>query len=155
LSAEYVFSVRVRYGTCVTVTEVPPEVPCLSPGVPGGMGVCDGFGTCVQCWSPNDCPPDPNQCHSVSCDTYPGSGQCFDTDAPAGTMCNQNGGTVCNTAATCVQCNVASDCPPTGSECIVPTCESIFTYTCGTTFAPAGTVCSQGGTSCDGAGNCL
>ena len=49
-------------------------------------------------------------------------------------------------------CSGPSQCPPTGTTCIVPGCANGM---CDTANAPKGTTCTDhGGTECDGAGNC-
>jgi hypothetical protein len=114
----------------------------------GGGTVCDANANCVQCLSMVDCPPSGNQCQPAACT----SETCTTVQAPQGTPCNQGGGTVCNSSGNCVQCITASNCPPTGNQCVQATCSAGM---CGTTFAPAGQACNQGGTNCDGNGNCV
>jgi hypothetical protein len=49
-------------------------------------------------------------------------------------------------------CSSASDCPSTGTACVVATCNA----TCGTAFAAVGTACTEnGGVACDGQGHCV
>jgi hypothetical protein len=95
-----------------------------------------------------NCPLPGSQCQQASCT----SEMCNTINAPQGTPCNQGGGQLCNATGNCVQCLSAGNCPPTGNQCVQATCSA---QTCGTTFAPAGTACNQGGTNCDGAGNCV
>lgn len=94
-----------------------------------------------------------DQCHTAGTCT-PASGSCSTPLQPAGTFCN--GTSVCTAAGACVQCNTASDCPGTDTECKARTCTS---NQCGMSYPPAGTVtavqtagnCQKN--QCDGSGN--
>jgi len=76
--------------------------------------------------------------------------------SPANTPCNQNGGSYCDSAANCVQCNMASQCPAPPNACLVATC---IGNTCGFMNVAAGTPtpdptpgdCKR--PECDGMGN--
>jgi hypothetical protein len=65
-------------------------------------------------------------------------------------------GMVCDTTLGCVECVSANDCPATGNECIVPTCNA---NVCGTSYLGNSHVLSTGQITgdcqkrvCDGAG---
>jgi hypothetical protein len=90
-----------------------------------------------------------SQCQQATCN----SETCVTITAPQGTPCNQGGGQLCNNVGNCVQCITSSNCPQPGNlQCAQATCSA---QTCGISYAPAGTACNQGGTNCDGAGNCV
>jgi hypothetical protein len=77
------------------------------------------------------------------------------TPLPEGTLCGDNGGTVCNATGQCVGCLTAADCPGQDTECGSRTC---IAGVCGMTFQPVGAPttqqtagdCQQ--TVCDGLG---
>lgn len=76
-----------------------PPVPLNSPCSQGGGVVCSGTGTCVQCNSASQCPPGfDTQCQSRTCS----ANACGVSFAPVGTSCNEDGGTVCDGAGSCV-----------------------------------------------------
>jgi len=126
-----------------------PNLPIGTACNQGGGTVCDANGMCVQGVVTADCPSSGNQCQPAMCN----SETCSTVNAPQGLPCNQGGGQLCNGTGMCVQCITAGNCPPTGNQCVQATCSA---QTCGTTFAPAGMACNQGGgTNCDGNGNCL
>lgn len=113
---------------------------------------CDGSGNIVSAAFNTDVPSeDGNQCTSESCTN--GSPQ--HPPQPAGTPCDQNNGTVCNSSSQCVACNAPADCPGQDTDCETRTCVA---NTCGIAFAPPGTPtanqtpgdCRQN--QCDGAG---
>ena len=94
--------------------------------------VCDGAGGVTSAVDDTDVPVDGNQCTSDTCV----NGVPSNPATPLGTPCSQDGGVVCNGMGACVQCLAASDCPGTDTECQARTCTA---FTCGFTFAPAGT----------------
>ncbi|MFZ5445251.1 MAG: lamin tail domain-containing protein [Myxococcota bacterium] len=112
---------------------------------------CNGSGGTTLAVDDSDLPVDGNQCTQDVCS----AGTPSNPAVASGGACAQNGGTVCNGAGTCVQCNVTADCPGASSECSTVSCSS---NTCGTTFVAAGTVmtsqtagdCRQN--QCDGSG---
>lgn len=112
--------------------------------------VCDGAGNAVSNADNTDIPNDGNQCTSDVCF----AGVPSNPPVALGTACNQNGGTACDGAGTCVQCTTPSQCPGTDTACQTRTCVA---NTCGFSFAPAGPVGTQTPgdckvSSCDGAG---
>ena len=109
------------------------------------------MGGITQVADDSDLPPDDgNQCRGEICS----GGTPSHPLQPQGTACNQNGGTLCDGMGNCVQCLMAADCPPTGNQCVLPTCSPM--HQCGTTNAPTGALCNQsGGTHCNGMGSCV
>ncbi|MGC2063173.1 MAG: hypothetical protein WA610_09345 [Thermodesulfovibrionales bacterium] len=94
------------------------------------------------------CPDQNTECVSRACISY----ACVSSYMAAGTVCNQNGGRICDGSGSCVTCITASDCPGTGNQCATPVCTS---NSCEIAFLPSFTQCNQnGGVVCDGAGNC-
>ena len=96
-----------------------------------------------------------DQCHTAgTCNTT--TGLCSNPTKAVGATCSQGGGSVCSSSATCVQCNMATDCPGSDTECHIRTCVSNL---CGVTNTSAGSPtaaqapgdCHQN--QCDGAGN--
>ncbi len=139
----------------------PGSVPAVA-GTPcnqNGGSVCDGSSSCVSCLTEADCPSG-GACQVATCSagacgfvaagaqTLPAESQtegdcevlvCDGTSqsptqvpAQAGTTCNENGGSVCDEAGSCVSCLSDTDCP-TGGACQAATCNA---GTCG--FAAAG-----------------
>jgi len=110
--------------------------------------ICDGSGGTTMIPDNLDLPADDGfECTSESClagvPTFP--------PLPAGSACSEGGGSVCDGAGTCVECNAPVDCPGEDSTCAYRTCTL---NTCGVDFAPTDTPC-EGGGSCDGAGICV
>jgi uncharacterized repeat protein (TIGR01451 family) len=97
---------------------------------------------------------DGNQCTADNCL----GGARINTPLGAGTPCNQNGGSVCDGAGSCVQCVTASQCPGVDTECQTRTCNA---GACGFNFTPSGTPvasqiagdCKQN--QCNGAGGTI
>ncbi|MBT8453625.1 MAG: hypothetical protein KJO40_16795, partial [Deltaproteobacteria bacterium] len=88
----------------------------------GGSGACSA-GECVDnnlcdgvdCTSSNECVQD------GTCD--PADGQCIaGANEPTDTACS-DGGTVCDGAGACVECNIDGQCPEDGNECTVAVCD--------------------------------
>jgi hypothetical protein len=112
---------------------------------------CNGSGQIVAAPSPTDLPNDMNSCTG---DTCVGGAPSF-VPLAQGTVCNQNGGTMCNGAGACVQCVSPSTCPGQDDECKVRSCDA---GKCGFSYMPAGTPVAAQTTGdckknqCDGAG---
>ncbi|HWE29692.1 MAG TPA: hypothetical protein VHB97_16900 [Polyangia bacterium] len=120
-----------------------------------GGNVCDGNGTCMPgCASPADCTPiTTTACQANLCN--PTVFMCMVEDAPQDTPCNDSGGAVCDGSGACVGCVLSSDCAPSSNPCVVVGCDTMM-HTCGTAPAPPNTPCNiDGGTICDGEGNCV
>jgi hypothetical protein len=95
--------------------------------------VCDGMGNIVTQNDDTDLPVDDgNECTSQSCTagspTFP--------QRAVNSACTQNGGSFCNNAGACVQCNAAAQCAGSDGECSTRTCVN---GTCGLTLTPSGT----------------
>jgi len=103
---------------------------------------CDGAGAVIVANHDADVPSDAFQCTSDTC----AAGVPSHTPVAAGTACNQSGGTLCDAIGDCVQCNTASNCPGTDTDCHVRTCVS---HVCGVANTAAGNP-----TSTQTAGNC-
>lgn len=72
---------------------------------PGGNGGTGG----AACQNASDCPDaDPDDCMVPACD-----GGCGMANAPEGTACASNGGTICNADGECVACVDDTDCDAT------------------------------------------
>ena len=135
-------------------TLAPPGTPLMSQ-TPGDCqtAICDGMGNVGSQINGMDVPADDgNDCTGETCPmgfpSHPAH--------PMGTACSSGGGTVCNGAGTCVQCNSFNDCPGADTSCQQRTCTA---NTCGISFTPNGTpVGSQTAGDCqenvcDGSGN--
>lgn len=100
------------------------------------VNACDGAGNITPVMDNSDLPVDGIICTLDVCTAgIPGH-----PPTPADTPCNQNGGSVCSGAGTCVQCNTASQCPGVDTECQSRTCVA---KACGVAFTPAGGTVSQ------------
>jgi hypothetical protein len=112
-----------------------PAGTATSTQVPGDckVNVCNGTGGITAAVDDSDLPNDGNQCTSETCNAGTPSIQ----NLQAGSACNQSGGSFCDGAGNCVQCNAASDCPGLDTECQSRTCT---VGVCGFSFQPAGTV---------------
>jgi hypothetical protein len=131
-----------------------PAQPAGTPCSQGGGTVCDGAGSCVQCNTASDCPGVDTECQQRTCS----AGACGVNDTAAGTPtsaqtpgdCHTN---ECDGAGNVVSVVDDTDVPVDGNQCTDDVC------TAGVPTNPptsAGTTCSQdGGTTCDGAGNCI
>jgi hypothetical protein len=82
--------------------------------------VCDGMGGVTSIVDDTDVLVDGKACTSDLCM----NGVPSNPNAPAGTMCSQNGGTVCDGSGACVQCVAPTDCPATGNVCLLPVCNA-------------------------------
>ena len=74
-----------------------------------GGSLCDGNGKCVACLMTSDCPLTGTACATAACT----GDACVNTNAANRVKCSDNGGSVCNGAGLCVQCNVTADCTGT------------------------------------------
>jgi plastocyanin len=113
---------------------------------------CNGAGAIVNGIDNSDVPVDSNACTSDVCT----AGSPSNPPTGSGTVCAQNGGTLCNGSGTCVQCLAAATCPGVDTDCKVRTCTL---GACGFANTAGGTVTSSQTTGdckenqCDGAGN--
>ncbi len=94
---------------------------------------CDGAGNVTSANDNGDLPADDgNQCTNQVCT----AGVPSFPPAPANTACNQNGGSFCSSASTCVGCNAPAQCPGSDTECSVRSCVG---NSCGFSLTAAGT----------------
>ena len=108
-------------GMCV-FTPASDGTTCeVSTGVPGTCTAGDCVGLCenVDCSNNNQCRVDP------TCD--PADGLCKGgSDEPIDTPCDQGGGSVCDGAGDCVECNMDSQCDVEFNEtCVDNTCIAV------------------------------
>lgn len=113
---------------------------------------CDGVGGIVSAPLNTDLPIDGQECTDDLCT----AGVPSNPPLAANTVCSQGGGSFCSGAGSCVQCNVASQCPGMDNECQARTCSMnscSFNYTANGTPVSMQTAgdCQQN--QCDGAGN--
>jgi hypothetical protein len=94
--------------------------------------VCDGGGNIIVGAIDNSDVPadDGNECTLEVCN----AGMPAHPPAPAGTACNQSGGSTCNGTGQCVTCTLDSQCTA-GGPCELPKCSA---GVCGFVAAPAG-----------------
>jgi Putative metal-binding motif len=99
---------------------------------------CNGAGLIISSVKDTDVPNDNNQCTDDRCS----GGTPSNKNSPAGTMCSEKGGSVCNGFGECVQCvsPSTSTCPGQDTECQTRICTS---GVCGVTYTPAGTTTSN------------
>jgi hypothetical protein len=108
---------------------------------------CDGQGIPVSVADDNDLPtPDSNECTSDVCV----GGVPLHPPRSKNTGCSQGGGSVCDGAGNCVECNDATQCDDPG-DCATSACTSNH---CSVTNKSEGTACGTSGV-CDGAGTCV
>lgn len=81
----------------------------------GGEG---GAGGGEDCTEANDCPGVDSDCRTRACD----AGTCSFTNAPLGTVCDDDGGKSCDGDGSCVECVTASDCDGMGEQCVQQQC---------------------------------
>lgn len=105
----------------------------LTEQTPGDcqLAVCDGAGGTTSVPDDLDLPDDGLQCTEDVCvggvPSFP--------PLPTGAPCTEGNGAVCDGLGGCVECNVASDCPGTDTECSQRTCAA---NACGVNFEPFG-----------------
>ena len=115
---------------------------------------CNGAGAIVANTHNADVPNDTFQCTTDTCV----QGVPTFTPVASGAACNQNNGTRCDAIGDCVQCNTASDCPGSDTDCHIRTCTAgacgVFNTAAGnpTTTQTTGNCQSN---QCDGAGNAV
>jgi hypothetical protein len=104
-------------------------------------------GACsLSCTTVGGCPAPASECLEVVCDKA-----CCDP-APRKADAKCKGG-VCDGLGACVACNTKEQCPVSSTACKANACNA---HQCGTTSAPLGTVCTDGGGRvCDAAGACV
>ncbi len=151
-------------GPCVTATCIANA--CGTVAIPAGFELgaeqqipgdclalaCDGAGDTVSRVDDGDVPP-VGACATYQCIEGTLLVDAFDT----GTACSEDGGTVCDGAGECVECNVPSDCThlPQSSECGERLCDA---GQCVMNAVAAGTPLSNQSATpcvldvCDGAG---
>jgi hypothetical protein len=95
---------------CIKGTDCNPEA---------GLLVCSAAGNCVQCNLATDCPTPLSKCLVAACT----GNSCKPTNAAQGTMCNDNGGAVCNGKGACVQCNSDQDCSSFAADAGIAVCD--------------------------------
>ncbi|HTJ84451.1 MAG TPA: hypothetical protein VL400_22185 [Polyangiaceae bacterium] len=162
-------------GGCDSVTDCPtPSSACEVPICVGGVcgtsalpmgtvtaaqtsgdckvAVCDGAGAALDQNDPTDLPPT-GQCATPICN----SGVPETRAVTIGTACSRNGGSFCDAAGSCVECNGESDCsslPPTtecGTRmCVGGACSLSPTQSGTPVLAQSPGDCNQA--VCDGAG---
>jgi hypothetical protein len=119
-------------------------------------GVCDGAGNCVGCTTGSDCGTD-TFCRVFTCS---GGGVCGVIDTTAGTPLPTGSQTAgdckelqCNGSGGVMTVEKTTDIPPDdGNECTSEQCSGAVPI-----HPPlaANTFCTDGGSFCDGAGNCV
>jgi len=98
---------------------------------------CDGAGQTTAIEDAADLPlSDGNDCTAEACT----NGLAAFPDLPIDTSCDQDGGTVCDGAGICVECNNATQCTGAG-QCEVETCNA---NACGVGPGGAGQPCDDG-----------
>ncbi len=94
-------------GKCVVTNVQPGTVVGAQVAGDCQRTQCDTMGNVAPAADPTDLPNDGDSC---TIDTCMGGTPTF-TPVMVGTLCGDNGGSVCNATGACVGCNVASDCP--------------------------------------------
>lgn len=109
-------------GVCGTMNE--PDGATVTAQTAGDCikVVCDGLGGVKNTNDDLDVPDDGTDCTVDGCD----NGAPTSMDAPINTACTDNGGTVCDGAGVCVECNNNPDCNGTdicqNHQCVPATC---------------------------------
>jgi hypothetical protein len=139
--------------TCGVSNAMPGTVIATQVSGDCQQNQCNGSGAIVSVALNSDAPADDgNQCTSESCNM----GAPVHPIVPVNTACNQNGGSLCSAAGTCVGCTLASQCPGTDTACQTRTC---VMNACGVSNVVAGTAtptqvsgdCQQN--QCNGSGS--
>lgn len=118
--------------------------------------VCNGEGLEEKWSDPSDVLVDGNDCTQDLClDGSPDNPL-----LPLGTPCTQDGGTVCNSAGECVQCNTSADCPDVAcldEVCQPPDCTDGFLNGTETDKDCGGPECDpcDAGNACNQQSDCL
>jgi hypothetical protein len=121
-----------------------PDAGPADAGLPDAG--CTTGGT--SCSSDGGCPATATACQLPACT----ASCCGVASAPVGTTCNDSGGSRCNGAGACVQCNLAADCPSPATVCQAAHCSA---GACAPVPVAVGAPCAEdGGVVCDGAGAC-
>jgi len=123
--------------TCVSHTcgfNFAPNGTPVAAQTPGDCkhNQCNGSGAIVTVNDDVDAPDDGNQCTVDACN----NGVPFHPPVAADTACNQGGGSYCDGAGACVECNSAAQCAGVDTECQTRACSA---HTCGFNYAPPGT----------------
>jgi len=84
--------------------------------------VRDSNDQCVDACELADC-VDGDECTQDLCVNVDGVGKCSHPSAEPDTECDRDGGSVCDDAGSCVECNEAAHCPDDGNACTVATCD--------------------------------
>ncbi len=133
-------------------THLPNDgVPCsVSDGVPGvcGGGACTGLCDDVVCASTSDC------IVSGTCDAQ--TGACIWQFQPPASVCDDDGGNVCDGIGRCVECTEAEQCV-SSRQCVENGVCNQDTNACETgNPVSIDTPCTEDrGRFCDGTGNCV
>lgn len=139
------------------VTNVSSGVKLVNGQVKGDCQVieCDGSGGTMKVEDDTDVPAAPNKCVTESCV----AGVPTPANKPLGTACGTTANPqVCDGMGHCGQCNIASDCPGSDTDCHQRTCVN---NTCGVSNTGAGVAtstqvagdCHQ--IQCDGSGGTM
>lgn len=143
--------VHRRYGCALGIGYALLAVGCGRVGydLDGDSNKLDGdsntdSGAVVLCSAPEDCPGAGDECAMRICD----NGTCGQAFEPLDTTCSA-GGTVCDGAGACVECNTAGQCGGP-AECQIATCTA---NTCGSANLPDGASCDDG-QFCNGTETC-
>jgi hypothetical protein len=136
---------NMQTGECDTMN-APDGTACNGTAGACSNGACVDNNLCdgVDCTSDNQCVGD------GTCD--PADGSCIaGNNEPADTVCNQDGGAVCNGSGACVECNGAGQCPSDANECTAASCAG---GQCGQANVADGTPCNDNTGACS-AGVCM
>ncbi len=131
-----------------TFTPTNANAACL----PDGSGICDAMGNCLECMSPNQCPPLPvdNGCHIRTCT----DNKCGDMLVTAGMDVDPNQGDCkgkyCDAMGNPTTQNNDTDVPNDNNPCTKNMCTNGMPSN---PLEPVGTSCN-GTSTCDGLGSC-
>ena len=122
-------------------TSMPIEDGTQTPGAISMPGNCHTRrclgGVDINAPDDNDVGASMNDCITATCT----NGELTLPPKPLATPCATSMGQLCDGAGTCVACNVAADCAPTGDECKIAACNP--DKSCGTMNAAGGVQLSQ------------